>query len=146
MTMRIWLILPVIGLAAIGGMAVLGSQPARVEEAKRAASQTPLVHLAAIQNASGLSDACVWSPELAASGTGVQCTTRLVATPTPLEAPSDGGLGAARQANRALVWPDDFIVLTAEAAEEVWEAAVAVLSDIYEYAFSGEKPDPASGA
>lgn len=137
--MRSWLILPALALSALGALVLQG------DGALRSDAQPHLVRLAALQTTDTLSDACVWSPEAAAAGELGPCAAAepnlgALKTDTPPEAPE-----IAAAARRPLVWPDDFIALTVNAATDAWSVTVGFLADLYDYAFGADEPEEASG-
>ena len=122
--MRIWILSPALALAALCSLALLGTGPARLAE-----TGAPL-QVAAIPEPDSMTDACVWTAEVAAAGDHDQC----------------GEVRAAEPQARALVWPNDFIAITTGAAADVWDAAIGFLTGIYEYAFGDEQPPRQAGS
>lgn len=123
--MRSWLILPVMALTVVGAVAFgVAGTPSVVASA-------PLeTKVAAIQEPVTLTDACVWKPEAAAAG---------MADPCAVETAAAQAIEATKPSRKALVWPDDFIELTAQAAADVYDAAAELLADIYAFAFESEE-------
>lgn len=126
--MRSWLILPVMALTVAGAVALgVAGTPSDVASAPLAPLETKI---AAIQEPVTLTDACVWKPEAAAAG---------MADPCAVETAAAQAIEATRPSGKALVWPDDFIELTAQAAADVYDAAAELLADIYAFAFESEE-------
>ncbi len=130
--MRSWPILPALALSALGALALSGDGAVRLE------GKSHLVRLAALQTTDTLSDACVWTPEAAAAGEPGPCGTAAPVLGT-LSAEAVEAPAPEQTAHRPLVWPDDFIAMTIAAATEAWSTTVGWLTDLYDYAFEGDK-------
>ncbi|MFT3809826.1 MAG: hypothetical protein QM698_07890 [Micropepsaceae bacterium] len=122
--MRSWLILPVLALSVAGVFALGVNAPA---DGAPASADT---RLAALQEPVTLTDACVWTPEAAAAGTPDPCAVETAAAKA---------IEATKPSGKALVWPDDFVELTAQAVADVYEAAATLISDLYAFAFESEE-------
>lgn len=127
--MRAFLVIPALALCAIGGLTLTGADAPRSVIA--GVEVTASVQVAALQHDDALSDACVWSAEAAAAGVASQCGQSKIVQIADTAEP----------APRALVWPDDFIAITLEAAETAWRSTIDFMNDAYEYAFGSEKDD-----
>ncbi len=126
--MRSWLILPVMALTVAGAFAFgIAGTPSDVASAPLSPLETKV---AALQEPATLTDACVWKPEAAAVG---------VPDPCAVETAAAQAIEATKPSGKALVWPDDFIELTAKAVVDVYDAAASLLSDIYAFAFESEE-------
>lgn len=123
--MRSWLILPVLALSAWGAFAFSGDTA--VTETAVAPAET---RVAALQQTATLTDACVWTPEASTVGQPDPCAVQTAAAEA---------IEATKPSGKALVWPDDFVELTAQAVADAYEAAAGLLSDLYRFAFESEE-------
>lgn len=132
--MKSWLIVPVFGLTlAIGLLAVPAQtvlrQPAVVATAvatTTSARTVVAVRVATAERHDVMSDACVFSAEAMAAGAAPQCGgAGIVATTYQPEQSVE---------TEALVWPGDFLKLTAAAAGEAWDATLEFVGAIFGYA------------
>lgn len=127
--MRTWMVIPALALATTSCIVLFASLSGSSDAALAEHVSARVSDAAAAQNDPAMSDACVWSAEPAARNEGESCTETVSA-----RAPRDGS-----GKSRALVWPDDFIDLTANAAVAAWDATVHFLTGLYDYAFKDEK-------
>ena len=132
--MRTWIFTSALALTALGGLAFWGNEAAGPEVAEPV---LVVVQIAAIPLDEQMSDACVWSPEAAAAGAVDQCRDPEIVV---------GVFESAGEQDRALIWPNDFIAMTVDAADAAWDATVTFLTDIYKYAFEAEEPPKKAGS
>lgn len=132
--MRTWIFTSALTLTAFGSLALWGNEAAGPAVSEQ---HFATVQIAAVPIDDSMSDACVWSPEAAAAGVADPCREQESAVVMPEPAGSR---------HRALVWPNDFITITVDAAGEVWDATITFLTDIYQYAFEGDEPPKKAGS